>query len=303
MNNIRFVEQFCPVCSDGNEIPVDIASDIWYGRGGWFPIVRCKSCRIVYTKIIPDRSSVGSYYPSTYDHYNVTHVAPNKISHNFWTRYLGSRRLPLPPPASVFEIGASNGAFLSYLLSLGYDACGLEPSAEKMSYPSDLSTRITCGSFDRDYIFEKRYNMVVAWMVLEHLYDPLNCCRIIKSALTDRGVFVGSVPVMSCLGRFFFGRHWYGYQVPTHFTHFDVKSLERLLLKSGFRVVSVSYQANCMNLLRSMEYYFRSKNLSRAAFLVSKIIRSRKFGKFRAVLSAVLKAARLSGRIEFVAYP
>jgi hypothetical protein len=182
MNKIHFIEQFCPLCGKSDfEKPVVMASDILYGKSGWFPIVFCKKCKIAYTKIIPDEFSIHYYYPSNYNHFLINHSLALKNTTSFISKYLKSRNLPLNPPASVFEIGASNGAFLDNLINLGYDAYGLEPSADKISYPSHLSSRISNCSFDGNFVFSEKYDLIIANINrnillndMQHYVDCLN---------------------------------------------------------------------------------------------------------------------------------
>jgi hypothetical protein len=106
---------------------------------------------------------------------------------------------------------------------------------------------------------------------------------------------------MNCLGRLLFGPKWYGYQVPTHLTHFDEHSLKKLLSAAGFNDVKIIYQANCMNLLRSFELYLVSKDLKLSSYFITLLINNKRLGKFRAFISIVLKFFKLSGRLEFTA--
>jgi len=300
MNKLSFIEQICPICKkDTYEEPVDIVSDIWYAKGGWFPVVRCRLCQIQYTKLIPHQNSILYYYPTNYTHYIVAHSSSTRIPNTFMRRYLQSRLLPIDPPATLFEIGASNGEFLRDLIQKGYDAYGLEPSANNIIYTEELSGRIEWRSFNSEYKFSRSYDIIAAWMVLEHLYDPVLCCMAIKAGLTTNGVFIGSVPTIRCLGRIFFRRHWYGYQVPTHFTHFDSYSLTKVLVQAGFKHTLITYQGNCINLLKSFHYFLNSKNMLLSAQFVHELTVSKRFGWFRALLSAALKFTKLSGRLEF----
>ncbi len=298
MDEPVFKEQVCPLCSGTHEKLVAVPSDIWYGFKGWFPVVSCLTCGIAYTKLVPDVRSIGLFYPDSYVHFIRAHSS--REVRGFLGRQLMNRRLPDVKGKAVFEIGASNGAFLEHLISLGAFAEGLEPGAAKMDYDPSLLSLIEVSSFGSDYCFRKQYNYIFAWMVLEHLHDPIACLKLIQRALLPGGSFHGSVPSLDCFGRRIFGEYWYGYQVPTHLTHFDEDSLRRVLSAAGFTHVDVQYQANCMNVLVSGRKFFenRSKVLR---FCFDWLINSKKAGKFRGLLSLLLKWFRWSGRIEFVA--
>jgi SAM-dependent methyltransferase len=103
------------------------------------------------------------------------------------------------------------------------------------------------------------FDAVFAWMVIEHLHDPIATLRLAHGLLKPGGWLLFSVPNFGCWERRVFGRFWYALQLPTHLQHFTSASLRRLLDTSGFELVELIHQRNLNNLVGSVGLWLRTK--------------------------------------------
>ena len=79
----------------------------------------------------------------------------------------------------------------------------------------------------------------VGWMVLEHLHDPVNALRRIRSWARPEAWLCLSVPDANAIEFSLFGRYWYALQVPAHLTHVTPRTLRAVLDSAGWRVEKV----------------------------------------------------------------
>ena len=237
------------------------AEDLLQGLPGVFRIVKCGGCGLVRTNPRPTLDTIGSFYPTTYAPHNTAHpqVSSGRIRFRKLLKktfagliQFNSSRMPPVPIGSALEIGCGSGAYLDRLRSDGWKVKGIEFSA----FAADAATRrgldVHHGPVEAAGAPEAPYNAIVAWMVLEHLHDPVVTLRTMRSWITDDGYLALSVPVFDGPDRRLFGRYWYALQVPNHLFHFTVVSLSEVLTRSGWKVEKVMYERVLGNWIGSL---------------------------------------------------
>lgn len=171
----------------------------------------------------------------------------------------------LKSPPRALELGCSHGAFLQQLRGLGWECVGIEPAAEVASRAAERGFDVRVGSLessvsaDTQTFAPNSFDAVFAWMVIEHLHDPIATLRVVRELLKPDGMLSLSVPNFGCWEQRAFGRFWYALQLPTHLQHFTVASLRRLLEISGFELVELIHQRNVNNLVGSTGLWLRTK--------------------------------------------
>ena len=103
-------------------------------------MVKCSTCGLKRTNPRPDLASMGFYYPSDYDPYTQSMMAPGPVAQSGWKglarRIFDSRSTIMPAiePGKMLEIGCAAGAHMQMLADRGWDVQGLEPSAEAAEF-------------------------------------------------------------------------------------------------------------------------------------------------------------------------
>lgn len=207
----------------------------------------------------PTRETIGFYYPSDYKpHAGV--AAGNKQGEALTPvqRMLGrfidtkTEALPKMKPGRMLELGCASGVYLKKMRDQGWDVEGLEPSGEAAGRARELGFQVH-ETFLEDFRGpEKPVDLIVAWMVLEHLHDPVSCLKKMRSWLNPGGRLVFSVPDESSPGFDSFKGAWYNAQVPTHLYHYTPKTLGRLLAASGWWMEHHVRQRSLRTLFPSM---------------------------------------------------
>ena len=253
------------------------ASTLLYDRPGQVRIVRCVECGHYYQNPRPTRETIGLCYPQNYGpHVESGQGEATESTQDLGTKkpwYLsgmarsvpGLRRLyyalgdrfsemlpPAPRPGRALEIGCGRGRYLEMLQQQGWNVEGIEPAFEPGERCRDRGLHVQTGAFE-DFELEKgTYDAVIAWMVIEHLHDPVSALREIRRLLRPGGLLVFSVPNLACWETWFFRGYHFILNEPTHLHHFTPRSIKRLLALTGFQLGRLHYQENLYNVVGSL---------------------------------------------------
>lgn len=303
----------CPVCKGQSSKHVLSAQDNLTGFQGWFSIVRCLTCHTLYTQPTCSLEDIGYFYPASYGPYKAHTKSRSNTSKRkalyraIKTITLGLIREPryigrkyLGQCNQFLDYGCSNGQYLSSL-SGSFRRVGAEFNADIVSSLEDSPDLDIYHVSDCHTIFsDKQFQIITAWMVLEHLPNPTETLLDFYRWLDDSGCLAVSVPDASCLFRRFFRGYSYDLQVPTHITHFTPSTLCDILCKTGFSVLSLRYQPDSKTLLFSLAQFLEPHipgSITRMRFLLSTNAGS----VLNILLGCLLSILRLSSRIEIIA--
>ncbi len=298
------VVKTCILCAKSEFREVCVVPEMAFGLPGLFPIVECEHCGLYITSPRPDHSEISAYYPNTYAPHTAFDWSPktrtqwwkfrlkNAINKEYWVP-------PLPAGARVLEIGCGTGSFLGALKHKGWELHGVEMFSE----PAELAAKrhgikIHQGEVEKVDFPEKHFDAIFAWMVVEHLFDPVELLKKLGKSLRPGGYLVISIPNAGSWEFRFFRSHWFGLEIPRHLFHFTPKTIRRLLELSHFQVRHIFHQANVRNLTRSLDYRYRGKENSLLykaglAFLGPRWINF--------LLAMIVSKIRQSGRLTVVA--
>jgi SAM-dependent methyltransferase len=260
----------CPLGCPEDDEPVLVGRDRLQNLPGEFSIVRCRRCGILRTDPRPTPGSIGFYYPDEYGPYESTGVvsssadAPARPS---WRRAVSSAILRLtdsraqqvPPlaPGRMLEIGCASGSFLDRMAELGWDVEGIEFSAAAAERARSAGYRVHAGSVESAPEPSQPYDLVVGWMVLEHLHDPVAALEKLRQWTRPGGWLAVSVPDASSLQFRLFGAAWYALHLPNHLWHPTRRSIRQVLERAGWKVSRVTDQRDIRNLMGSVGYRLR----------------------------------------------
>jgi SAM-dependent methyltransferase len=296
----------CPLGCHATDATIIVGRDRINGVPGEFTVVRCNGCGLMRTNPRPTKETIGAYYPEHYAPFSASAdrraSGKNRRIRNVLRRWTGRdmRRLPRRlPGARLIEIGSAAGDFLEHVLQQGWSAEGIEPSDVAAGRARAKGLSVRTGTVDTVVIAERSADVVAAWMVLEHLHDPLDALRRIARWCKPDGYLVGSVPLQGRLFLRVFGDCSYDLQLPTHLYHFSVRTLRSLLAAGGWRLERIRWQPNPNTLLWSLEFAASDRGLSRLARAVSWFRTARAATVPRVVFGWFLGITRTSGRVEF----
>jgi 2-polyprenyl-3-methyl-5-hydroxy-6-metoxy-1,4-benzoquinol methylase len=207
---------------------------------------------------------MGKYYPDDYGPYLSTRVSSGASPR--WKRLktflknlieFNAQRLPALPPGRMLEIGCASGSFLSRQANLGWQVAGIEFSPSAAARARQAGYEVHCGPVETAPNPQEQFDLVVGWMVLEHLHDPVGALRRLHAWTRPGATLVVSVPHLSPLLLKAFGNACYGLQVPTHLYHFTPTTLRHLLERGNWRLERVFHHRVLSCLLGSLGHRLR----------------------------------------------
>ncbi len=260
----------CPIDYDMTDDVVLTGKDRLHDLPGLFTVVKCTSCGLMRTSPRPTPDTIGFYYPDNYGPYVGTRVQPAKPKTASWLRKMlrpvfrlvfnfNTTILPPIAPGRMLEIGCASGAYLHHMAGEGWKVQGIEFSEKAAQTAAQLGYRVHAGPLETAPQPEEAFDLIVGWMVLEHLHDPIACLRKLHGWAKPGAWLVLSVPNAGSFEFSIFKDKWYALQLPTHLHHFTPQTLENILQITGWKLEKVHHQRVLGNLIASTGYVLRDR--------------------------------------------
>ena len=307
--NVVLEDVKCPNgCGVGDQL-VLLGRDRIHGALGEFQIVRCSSCGLERTNPRPTPETIGEYYPDDYAPYQSTSALGSEKKQfrlkSLLRGILGFEVRQLPPltPGRMLEVGCASGFYMDQMRRIGWKVDGIEFSESAASVARAKGFKVQTSSLEEADSPSNPYDVITAWMVLEHLHEPVKCLRNMLSWVKPNGYLVAVVPDAESLAKTIFKERCYDLHLPNHLFHFTPKTLELTLNSAGWKLDRVVWQKNCNTLLWSAEYWAKEMQHPNILKLLQWVRASNRAGKIRLILGWLLGVTHQSGRIEVWARP
>ena len=241
----------CPICgAAGGTLYADLDDVILGVADGTFDVAQCRSaaCSTTWIHPTPDSSKIPEFYRQYFTHTDNPGDVPRvvqRLVRPLWP--LPHRRREIAqletflvgdrPPGHLLELGCGAGERLARLSKMGWKVVGVEldpVSAERAR--SNHQIEVLVGEVEDLRFSPGQFDAVVSNHVLEHLPDPVRTMSSIVPLLRPGGIFVAVTPNVQSLGHRWFGRHWYGLDVPRHLILFSERSLRQAAVQAGLHV-------------------------------------------------------------------
>jgi SAM-dependent methyltransferase len=224
----------CPVCGGSWRR--------WFERDGRH-YVRCRSCRLasVAEGLVRDHAGKSIYEVDNSiflergaDGY---YLDPTNLLNS--ARKLAWVARDLPAPARLLDAGSNFGHFLK-VAGDRYDARGFDRNPMVVEWGrTNFGVRATVASILDPPDEPEGFDAVTCWDVIEHLPDPVEALRALRSRLKPEGRLFLSTPDTGSLAARLLGRRWHYLDAVQHINLFSRANLERALDQAGFSVVRV----------------------------------------------------------------
>lgn len=216
-----------------------------------FAVVQCPICTLVYVSPRLDPEALQRFYdqPEYFEDGGVYGSGdgsgddsggfnPAMALQRTWMtarlRAIGKIR---PAPASLLEIGSAYGLFLDAAQQAGYATRGVELSKAGAAKSAGRGFEVFNGQL-ADAPTDPA-DVVCFWDTVEHVPDPLEFLRQVRTRMADDGVFALSTPYFSSLPSKLLGKRWWTLKPEQHIWHYTPATLRTLAARAGLVVTEV----------------------------------------------------------------
>lgn len=300
MNNL-----ICPICNSASTKLFLEAKDymVFKGNSELFSIYDCSNCKNGFSYPFLTNDELTKYYPDDYDCYK---------SHKSITGYIQKlksgndikiiRKILKSSGKKILEIGAGSGLFLYLLKNESFEVYGIEPSISGLKYAKDNFGIELENFYFEDYEPSQKFDMIIAYHVLEHFIDPVSALKKMKTCLNEKGFLYLKLPRFDSWPARVYKSFWHGYDLPRHRVHFSKEGLIDLLKENDMEIVLFKGDYGPLDTIRAIKYYSQfSKNIPLKLFF--KIINSvpNIIKLLLAVILEILMSPFKSGRMSIIA--
>jgi 2-polyprenyl-3-methyl-5-hydroxy-6-metoxy-1,4-benzoquinol methylase len=191
---------------------------------------RCASCGFVQVRDQPTADELRQLYGDGYfarGKYDQQLAQQREIER----RLTLLRRAGVPQGGRVLDAGCATGEFLAAAHG-SYEMWGLDVSAaaseQARARNPGLAARISTG-FIEDQHFDRVFDAIVMWDVVEHLWDPRSVLTRLVEHLRPGGTLILSTPDIGAPIARLMGSRWAFMTPPEHLGFFNRETLRFLL--------------------------------------------------------------------------
>ena len=215
-----------------------------------FGVVRCPICTLVFVSPRLTSTALQRMYdePSYFEGGDFSggvygaqsRFSPAMVLQRTWTagRLDEIRRLR-PPPARLLEVGSGYGLFLAAAKDRGFDVRGVELSRTGVDHASlRLGLDVFCGQL-ADAPMDPA-DVICFWDTLEHVPDPVEFLREVRTRLAPGGAFALSIPYFSSVPSKVLRARWWTLKPEQHIWHLTPATLQLVAARAGLVITSVT---------------------------------------------------------------
>lgn len=184
-----------------------------------------------------DKVSVNTDIPSPYiEKRGGLYRLKRKLTYAFAFRLL-NRYLSKRQDIDVLEIGTGSGFFLDFAYESFPNSrfCGVEYDERLLAETSSRATHahLIQGNAENFDLGKSRFDLVVSFQVIEHLYNPGAMLDNVRAHIKPGGIFLVTTPNLSGLGARLMKEKWHGYR-DDHVSMKGKDEWDRLIAAHGF---------------------------------------------------------------------
>ncbi len=226
-----------------------------------YVLAGCSKCEYACLKNINDKSmDLVSYEQEYYEGNDEKLGYGNYLKQSEWRLEKSKRQLRqiqgllkflfenFKSKPKVLDVGSGYGFFRKALDDEGLEHDGIEISSFAIdtckkefgfnTYQGDLSS--FCSST------KNKYDIVVMWDLIEHVTDPINILKEVRSLLYENGICCIRTPNLLSLEREIFRNHYHSFKLE-HLYYFSPKSISLALLKAELSPVFLTTETHLLS--------------------------------------------------------
>ena len=226
----------CPICSH-TDLSHYCRAPSLFNEGEFIRYERCGACGTV----LRNPRLPGDYRLSRYEEQILPaarkELMPKlQVHYAFMMQVLG-QLVSNESGRRLLDFGCGAGGFLCEARNAGFEAMGLELNRDLARHVREVLGIPTFQGLISDSAFsDERFNVIISSQVFEHLLDPRETLMELRRHLIDPGIVLIEVPnLLDTRERLRRGSR----MDDSHLFYFSARSLSRMFVDCGFRVLKV----------------------------------------------------------------
>jgi SAM-dependent methyltransferase len=228
----------CPTCGSRSISHFLSGPDRFHMRKEVYNLLRCSSCSMVWLDSPPKPEDMGPHYDE--DYHKAIMVAGEtapairwRIHHDLISRYKQG--------GAVLDIGCSSGGFLGTMKGDAWKLYGIEMEASTADKArAATGAEVFVGDVMDAPFRPNSFDLITAFDLLEHVYNPRPFLAKVMEWLKPGGVFFTMLPNIDSWESKVFGNYWFGLELPRHISHFSPRSLKHVMISLGYEEVHLA---------------------------------------------------------------
>jgi SAM-dependent methyltransferase len=207
------------------------------------PVVRCRSCGLLYSNPRWLTKHLFGYYDESYlQEYKrtiqetSTDPVENRLRWQPFLDILSSAR----QANRLLDVGCATGEFMLVAKANGWEAYGVEPGVPAAEVAKQSTgCQVHAGTLDTAPYPDGWFDVVTLWDVIEHVQSPSQYFADVARLVRPGGLVGITTPNIRSVSYWALGPHWSVVGPNGHIYYFAPGTLKRLLEKSGFSLTSM----------------------------------------------------------------
>jgi len=149
------------------------------------------------------------------------------------------RHMPRIPAGGgvLLDVGCGNCAFLEVAKSSGWCVFGVDPDEKAIAHGLNHGINVKHGGIEQFDGKESLFDVITINHVIEHVHDPMALLNACYRLLKPSGQLWLETPNVDSFGHYDYMENWRGLEPPRHLVLFNLSSLTRALVDTGFTAI------------------------------------------------------------------
>ncbi|MBI2118358.1 MAG: glycosyltransferase [Elusimicrobia bacterium] len=218
-----------------------------------YNIVDCPRCELAFVAEMPTEHDLSGHYDENYFEGDVSkfgYADYEKEKKCRMITYAAKKRKieQLVSSGSLLDVGCADGSFLE-LFDSSWKSEGVEISESMVQQISEKKRKnIFCGDLMKLNGKERVYDVITMWDLIDHVPLPLQVIEKASALLKPGGFLFLNVGDRNSLFAKLNRKRWYIFIPPTHLYYYNKKSIIKLLVEGGFKIIKISYPGKYVTL-------------------------------------------------------
>lgn len=197
-------------------------------------LVSCKSCKLVFFKKIPSLPELIANYNNYPRHDSISAITLKRYE-EILTGFESYKKLN-----RVIDVGCGNGHLLAVAKKLGWEVFGTEFTDQAVQLCKQKGIHMQEGVLDPKNYEPNSFDCLFFVEVIEHINNPLEELAKFHKLLRPGGVLYITTPNFISYASRTLKSKWTCVEYPEHLTYYTPSTLNKILVKSGFKKISLN---------------------------------------------------------------